>query len=285
MCNVLEVSVSGYRDHYIRQQTQAQPTPHSQRLSTPTLLSLIRIEHAQSKGEYGAYKIWRSLKNKGYSVGKERVRLLMKKHGIRAKHKRKYIVTTDSKHLLPIAPNRLMRDFSANEPNQVWTTDITYIATDEGWMYLSVMLDLFSRRVVGYSMQPHMQSSLVVDALRMAWFARRPQAGLIVHSDRGSQYCGELFQNQLKVYNMQSSMSRKGDCWDNAPTESLWGHLKVGRLYGMRFKTGRDAKDEVMQWLGFYNHSRLHATLGYISPMQFEKNWVSRPPDNQLKAA
>ena len=174
------------------------------------------------------------------------------------------------------------RNFTANAPNQVWTGDITYIATDEGWLYLALVLDLFSRQVVGWSMQPHMQSSLVTDALKMAWFRRHPAPGLIFHSDRGSQYCGHEFQGTLAGYKMKSSMSRKGNCWDNAPTESLWGRLKVGRLYGQRFATRRQAMDEVIDWLTFYNHRRLHSTLGYVSPMQYEKSWDAA---QQLKAA
>ena len=155
----------------------------------------------------------------------------------------------------------------------MWTGDITYIATDEGWLYLAVVLDLFSRQVVGWGMQAHMQSSLVTDALRMAWFRRAPDKGVIFHSDRGSQYCGHEFQSALAGYKMKSSMSRKGDCWDNAPTESFWGRLKVGRLYGRRFVTRRQAMDEVIDWMTFYNHRRIHSTLGYVSPMQFEKSW------------
>lgn len=219
--------------------------------------------------------MWKELLARGIRVGKLRVQKLMQRHGIKARGKRKFVVTTDSKHDLPIAPNLLERNFTAQQPNQVWTTDITYIATDEGWLYLVVMLDLYSRQVVGWSMREHMQASLVVDALRMAYFRRRPEPGLIVHSDRGSQYCGHDFQNALKGYEMHSSMSRKGDCWDNAPTESLWGHLKVARLHGRRFATRRQAMDEVIDWLGFYNSTRLHQTLGYVSPMAFEQRWFA----------
>ena len=216
----------------------------------------------------------------------------MNQHGIKARGKRKFVVTTDSKHNLPIAPNLLNRNFQPDAPDYVWTSDITYIQTDAGWLYLAVVLDLYSRQVVGWSMQPHMQTSLVTDALRMAWFRRRPESGLIFHSDRGSQYCSHAFQNVLTDYGMKSSMpqreaihyatsrmwschSRKGNCWDNAPTESLWGSLEVGRLHGMRFETQRQATDEVIDWLAYYNHRRLHSTLGYISPMQFEKNWLA----------
>ena len=196
----------------------------------------------------------------------------MPAHGIKARGKRKFVVTTDSKHDLPVAPNLLARNFNPKAPDLVWSGDITYIATDEGWLYLAAVLDLFSRQVVGWSMQPHMQAGPVTDALRMAWFRCHPEPGLIFHSDRGSQYCSGMFQDALSSYGMCSSMSRKGHCWDNAPTESLWGSLKVGRLYGRRFATQREAMDEVIDWLTFYNHRRLHSTLGYISPMKFEEN-------------
>ena len=147
--------------------------------------------------------------------------------------------------------------------------------TDEGWLYLVAVIDLFSRQVVGWSMKPHMRRELVIDALRMAWFRRRPEAGAIFHSDRGSQYCSADVQAELAKYGMRSSMSRKGNCWDNAPTESLWGSLKVGRLHGRRFATRREAMDEVVDWLTFYNHRRLHSSLGYVSPMQFERAWLA----------
>ena len=203
---------------------------------------------------------------------------LMQTHGIKARGKRKFVVTTDSAHDLPVAENLLARNFTPEAPDRVWSGDITYIATDKGWLYPAAVIDLFSRQVVGWSMQPHMQphmqTSLVTEALRMAWFRRRPETGLIFHSDRGSQYCSHAFQQTLVEYGMQSSMpqreaihyatsrmwschSRKGNCWDNAPTESLWGSLKVGRLYGMRFETRRQAMDEVIDWLTYYNHRKI----------------------------
>ncbi|SPS02699.1 conserved hypothetical protein [Cupriavidus taiwanensis] len=202
------------------------------------------------------------------------MRKLMVQHGVRARHKRKYIATTNSKHGLPVAPNLLERNFTAPAPNRVWTSDITYVATAYGWLYLAVIIDLFSRQVVGWSMQPHMKAEFVTDALRMAWFRRRPDASVIVHSDRGSRYCGGLFQDTLKAYGMRSSMSRRGDYWD-APTESPWGSLKVARLHSRRFPTRRAAMDEIVDWLGFYNARRLHSTLNYVSPMTFEKNWAA----------
>jgi transposase InsO family protein len=279
LCEVLEVSPSGY--HQRRQRT-AQDKPHRSGVSNDALLAQIKSIHMQVKGEYGWPRMWKQLLTQGVRVGKERVRKLMAQHGIRARHKRKYIATTNSNHDLPVAPNLLERNFAAHAPNQVWTTDITYLATAEGWVYLAVIIDLFSRQVVGWSMQPHMKAGLVTDALRMAWFRRRPDAGVIVHSDRGSQYCSGLFQDALKAYGMRSSMSRRGDCWDNAPTESLWGSLKVARMHGRHFSTRRAAMDEVIDWLGFYNARRLHSTLNYVSPMTFEKNWAA---DKQSEAA
>ncbi|MBI2748387.1 MAG: IS3 family transposase [Burkholderiales bacterium] len=184
-----------------------------------------------------------------------------------------YVVTTDSKHDLPIAPNLLQRNFTASAPNQVWADDITCIATDAGWLYLAFALDMFSRQVVGWSIQPHIQSSLVTDALRMAWFRRSPEAGASFHSDRCSQYCGHEFQSALTGYKMKSSLSRKGDFRDNAHTESFWGRKKVGRLYDRKFKTRRQAMDEVIDWMTFYNHRRIPSTLSYVSPMQVEKSW------------
>ncbi len=271
-CFALGVSPSGYHEH----NKGKQAAKGSRRfISNDALLVHIRAIHAETKGEYGWPRIWKELLARGIRVGKDRVQRLMKLHGIRARGKRKFKATTDSNHCLPVAPDLLGRNFTPEGANRVWTSDITYIATDEGWLYLAAVIDLHSRMVVGWSMQPHMRTELVADALRMAWFRRRPEDGLIFHSDRGSQYCSHAFTSLLKSYGMKSSMSRKGNCWDNAPTESLWGSLKVGRLHGRRFKTRREAMDEVIDWLNFYNHKRLHSTLGYLSPMQFEKTCLA----------
>jgi putative transposase len=272
-CEVLGVSTSGYFEHQRRRAHGRPSQPGSGRVGNEALLAHIRAIQADTKGEYGWPRVWKELLARGIRVGKARVQRIMQAYGIKARGKRKFVLTTDSKHDLAVAPNLLARDFDPGAPDRVWSGDITYIATDEGWLYLAAVIDLFSRQVVGWSMQPHMQASLVTDALRMAWFRRHPEPGLIFHSDRGSQYCSALFQRALSSYGMRSSMSRKGDCWDNAPTESLWGSLKVGRLYGQRFATQREAMDEVIDWLTFYNHRRLHSTLGYISPMKFEDNW------------
>ena len=276
-CEVLDVSPSGYHEHFGRRATPGQ----RQRISNDALLVHIKAIHAETKGEYGWPRIWKELLARGIRVGKERVRKLMSLHGVKARTKRKFKATTDSSHHLPVAPNLLDRQFTVSAPNQVWTSDITYVATDEGWLYLAVVIDLFSRQVVGGSMKPHMKTELVSDALRMAWFRRHPEAGLIFHSDRGSQSCSHEFQAALKAYGMHSSMSRKSNCWDNAPTESLWGSLKGARLHGARFETRRAAMDEIIDWLSFYNHRRLHSTLGYVSPMQFERKWLA----DQLRQA
>ena len=165
----------------------------------------------------------------------------MARHAVKASTKCKFKATTNSAHGLPVAPNLTQRDFSPALPNRVWTIDITYLDTGEGWLYLTVMLDLFSRQVIGWSIQPRMTQRLVVEALRMAWFRRRLEPGLIVHSDCGSQYCSHLFQSTLKAYGIKSSMSRKADCWDNAPTEILWGLLKRACVYDRRFRTLAEA--------------------------------------------
>jgi transposase InsO family protein len=273
-CDVLGVSTSGYFEHWRRKgNTKPSTQQAGKRISNEALLAHVRSIHTEVRQEYGWPRMAKELVCRGICVGKERVRKLMKQHGIKARGKKKFVVTTDSKHNLPIAENLLNRDFTPTAPNQVWTSDITYIDTGEGWLYLAAVIDLFSRQVVGWSMQSHMQTSLVGDALRMAWFRRKPTAGLVFHSDRGSQYCSHDFQQQLKDYGMKSSMSRKGNCWDNAPTESLWGRLKVGRLYGNQYATRREVKDEVIDWLNFYNYKRLHSTLGYVSPMTFEQRW------------
>ena len=228
------------------------------------------------KGAYGWPRIWRELAARGIRAGKERVRRMMKSLGLQARGKRRFKATTNSAHDFPVAPNLLARNFSEDAPNKVWTGDITYIWTDEGWLYLAVVIDLFNRQVVGFAMGERMTRTLVMDALRMAWFRRHPAPGLIFHSDRGSQYASNDYRQLLRSFKMDSSMSRKGDCWDNAVTETLFGSLKVERLHGMRFGTRRQAKDEVMDWIAFYNHRRLHSTLGYASPMAFEQKWLAR---------
>ena len=272
-CRVLGVSVAGYRAHLVRRSSSA-PRRH---LSEEALLVHIKAIHAETRGAYGWPRIWRELAARGVPVGKERVQKLMQLHGIRARGKRRFKVTTDSNHQLPISPNLLKREFTVSEPDKVWVGDITYIATDEGWLFLAVVIDLFSRQVVGWSLRQDMTSNIVIDALRMAWFRRQPgkHAGVVFHSDRGSQYASGAFTDALKEYGITGSMSRRGNCWDNACSETLFGSLKVERLHGQRFVTRRQAKDETIAWLLWYNKARMHSTLAYVSPMQFEKDWLA----------
>jgi putative transposase len=275
-CRVLRVSVSGYPEHLVRRRDILR----RRHLSDEALLVHIRAVYAENRGAYGWPRIWRQLRAQGIGVGKQRVQRLMQQHGIRARGKRRFrIATTDSRHGLPIAPNLLDRNFTVATPNQVWVGDITYIPTDEGWLFLAVVLDLFSRQVVGWSMRADMGRELVIDALDMAWFRRspnskiRPKTELIFHSDQGSQYASYEFNSMLKECGITPSMSRKGNCWDNACSETLFGSLKVERLHGEHFETLRQAKDEALDWLLWYNQTRLHSTLNYVSPTQFEQDW------------
>jgi transposase InsO family protein len=274
-CRVLGVSVSGYHQHLARLRQIAQ----RRHLSDEALLVHISAVYAESRGAYGWPRIWRQLRRQGIRVGKLRVQRLMQQHGIQARGKRRFHVnTTDSQHDLPIAPNRLDRNFTVAAPNQAWVGDFTYIATEEGWLFLAVVIDLFSRKVVGWSMRPDMHRDLVIDALRMAWLGRNPgkQAGLIFHSDRGSQYASEDFRKVLEHCSITPSMSRKGNCWDNACSETLFGSLKVERLHGRRFETIRQAKDEIIAWLLWYNQTRMHSTLNYLSPAEYEQDCKHR---------
>jgi putative transposase len=272
-CRVLRVSVSGYHEHLARRVEMAQ----RRHLSEEALLVHISAVYAENRGAYGWPRIWRQLRAQGIRVGKLRVQRLMQKHGIQARGKRRFrVATTDSRHNLPVAPNVLDRKFIVAAPNQAWVGDVRYIATEEGWVFLAVVIDLFSRKVVGWSMRPDMQRKLVIDALEMAWFERNPgkQTELIFHSDRGSQYASADFREVLQEHRRTPSMSRQGNCWDNACSETLFGSLKVERLHGQRFATIREAKDEVIAWLLWYNRTRMHSTLNYVSPVQFEQDWM-----------
>ena len=271
-CRMLGVSVAGYHEHFFRRLQIAR----RRHLTAEALLVHIRAVYTASRGAYGWPRIWRELHAQGIRVGKQRVQRLMQQHGIRARGKRRFrVATTDSCHSLPIAPNLLSRNFTVAAPNLAWTGDITYIPTEEGWLFLAVVIDLFSRRVVGWSMQPQMRSSLVIDALEMAWLQRSPAKSKerIFHSDRGSQYASYEFSQVLQACGITASMSRKGNCWDNAPSETLFASLKIERLHGERFETLRQAKDETLAWLLWYNQSRMHSTLNYVSPVQFEQQW------------
>jgi transposase InsO family protein len=227
--------------------------------------------HKSSRGTYGSPRILAELKGLGFKCSQKRIERLMKKHGIRAKTRRKFKVTTDSKHDLPVASNVLKRNFSPNRPNAVWGGDITYVWTKEGWLFLAVMIDLWSRQVVGWSMDERMTRELTLNTLKMAINRRNPEEGLLHHTDRGSQYASADYQKLLKAHKMICSMSRRGNCWDNAVVESFFHSLKTEMVYWEEFETREEAQRKIFEWIEvFYNRQRRHSTLGYLSPMNFE---------------
>jgi putative transposase len=269
LCKALGVSESGFKAW------RAGGKPRAKGLSDQQLLGLIRAIHQQYRGAYGSPRMYRELRERGYPVGKTRLECLMREHGIRARHKRRWRATTDSKHGLPVAADLIGRDFAPARPNQSWAADITYLWTDEGWLYLAVVMDLFNREIVGWSLKEQLSADLAIDALTMAWFRRRPEPGLIHHSDRGSQYASAAFQQKLAGYGMRCSMSRKGNCWDNAVAESFFNSLKNERVHGVRYRSRDEARADVFQYIeGFYNRVRRHSTLGQISPEQFIQRWL-----------
>jgi putative transposase len=269
MCALLTVSVNGFRA-WLRG-----GDPKRQRASDAQLVALMRAIDAEVKCAYGSPRMLDELHGRGFRVGKTRVERLMREQGIRARHKRRFKATTDSKHSLPIAPNVLERNFTPAAPSRVWSADLTYIWTDEGWLYLAVVLDLFNREVVGWAIKERMTVDIVTEALTMAWLRRRPEPGLIHHSDRGSQYASDAFQTKLREYGMRCSMSRKGNCWDNAPTESFFNSLKNERVHDQRYRTRQEAIADVFEYIEvFYNRTRRHSTLGSRSPIQFMQDWI-----------
>ncbi len=279
LCPALEVSISGYRAW------KRGGTPERRRLTDSQLVALIRAIHAELKGAYGSPRMVRELRARGFPASKARVERLMRENGIYARHKRRYRVTTDSKHGLPVAENLLDRNFTPTTPGQVWTSDITYLWTDEGWLYLAIVMDLFNREIVGWSLKPRMTADIVTDALTMAWFRKRPAPGLLHHSDRGSQYASHIFQDKLREYGMTCSMSRKGNCWDNAPTESWFNSFKNERVHGVSYATHADMRAASFEYIEvFYNRKRLHSTLGYRSPVQFLAHWISQQDQEKLVA-
>ena len=239
------------------------------------LLSIVRQINSETRGAYGSRRTSKRLRSHGHDVGRYRSRSLMKKAGVSAKHRKKFRITTDSKHNLPVAPNLLNRNFQVDMPDTVWCSDITYLWTMEGWLYLAVIIDLYSRKVVGWAMSSSMKASLVTDALSMAYWRRKPGKGLIHHSDRGSQYAGSDYQKLLGIYGMICSMSRKGDCWDNAVAESFFHSLKTEWTADVIYRTRNDARGDVIQYIEmFYNSNRLHSYLEYKNPNDFEKNFI-----------
>ena len=266
MCRVLRASRPGYYEW--RKGRVPQRVIRQQQL-----LAEIKKIHAESRGNYGSPRITKELRNDGIVVNKKTVAELMRKNGIQAKHRKKFKATTNSNHNLPVAKNRLKRDFKASKPNQTWVSDITYIRTDEGWLYFAAFIDLFSRKVVGWSMSERMTADLVVDAFRMGLFRQKRKAPRLVHSDRGSQYASEAFRKELKAHRCKQSMSRKGDCWDNAVAESFFGTLKTELVHHEKYKTREQARLNIFDYIEmFYNRRRLHSYLNYVSPEDFEKS-------------
>ena len=225
----------------------------------------------EGRGNYGTRRLKRRLANLGYTVSRRRIGRLLKRAGLICKTKRKFRVTTDSKHQQPIAPNRLERQFNVEKPDQYFVGDITYIETQEGWLYLAVVIDLYSRQVVGWSMDKHMKAKLVNDALLMAIWKRKPGKELIWHTDRGSQYASDSHRKILKQHGILQSMSRKGNCWDNAVSESFCHTLKTELVHHCNFKTREEAKHDIFEYIEvFYNRIRLHSANDYLSPVDYE---------------
>ena len=265
MCDVLEVSPAGYYAWRSR--------PESQRSSdNRDLLKDIQRVHRDNHGRYGSPRVHEELKAQGRGASRGRIERLMRHHGIRAIMARpRRAGTTDSRHDLPIAPNLLDRNFVADAPNRIWLADITYVETDQGWLYLAAILDLYSRRIVGWAMSDHLRADLPLAALRMAISAQRPGAGLIHHSDRGVQYASSEYRNALQSAGFSASMSRKGDCYDNAPMESFFHTLKTELVHHTQYATRAEATRDIFAYIeGFYNRTRRHSAIGYISPAEME---------------
>ena len=264
MCRALEVSAAGYYAWRSR--------PESARSgSARTVLSAIRVIHRESRETYGSPRIWDALLKQGHRIGEHRVARLMRQDGILAKTVKKWRATTQSQHRFPVAANTLDRQFTVTQPNRVWAGDLTYVWTTEGWLYLAVILDLYSRRVIGWAMGHRLTVDLAERALTMALVNRTLRAGLLHHSDRGSQYAATSYQQLLAARGVTASMSRKGNCWDNACIESFFGTLKRELVYHRHYATREEATQDIFEYIEvFYNRQRRHSTLGYHSPAEFE---------------
>ena len=276
LCRTLLVSASGFYAWCRR--------GLSQRVREDAALKVeIRAAHAASGKTYGSPRVHEELKTDGQHVGRKRVARLMREEGLEGQRKRRFRVTTDSRHSYPVAPNALNRDFTASAPNKVWVTDITYVWTREGWIYLAAILDLFSRRVVGWSADSYIDRTLALDALGMALRTRNPEAGLIHHSDRGIQYASGDYQKLLSEHGITCSMSRKGDCWDNAVAESFFSTLKAELVYRTDFVSRSQAFSLLFEYIeAFYNGRRRHSAIGYVSPVEHEaaaarRNYAAGP--------
>jgi len=274
LCQALDVSPSGYYAWLSR--------PDSPRKRQEARLEIeIKAAHKRTRETYGPERLQAELADHGVQVGVHRIKRIRRKLGLRCKQKRKFKATTNSNHSLPVAENLLDQKFVASAPNRVWVTDITYVPTTEGWLYLAGHKDLFTGQVVGYAMSHRMTKSLVSQSLFRAVTSKRPPAGLIHHSDRGRQYCATEYQGFLKRFKMKASMSRRGNCYDNAPIESFWGALKNELIHHRRYTSRKEAIEEITEYIEiFYNRQRRQERLGYLSPAAFEKNYYK-----ELRAA
>lgn len=264
MCRILALSPSGYYAWVAR--------PESRRAAeNRRLVAEIRVIHAESRGTYGSPRVHATLQAQGQRVGPHRVARLMRADRIRAKTVKKWRGTTDSAHPYPVVPNTLNRQFAVAKPNRVWAGDITYVWTAEGWLYLAVVLDLYSRRVIAWGMGSRLTQELAAAALTMAVAHRRPAHGVVHHTDRGSQYAATRYRELLAGHGLTASMSRRGNCWDNAVVESFFHTLKTEHVHHQRYRTREEARQDIFEWIEvFYNRVRRHSTLGYRSPAEFE---------------
>ena len=264
MCRLLDVSRTGYSQWRLR-------PPSERALSNAGLDARVAAIHAGSRRSYGRPRIVRDLNDQGIQVGHERVRRSLTRQGLRPVYKRPYRVTTDSAHIKPIAPNVLDRRVDGWKVNQAWVADITYIATGEGWLYLACVMDLGSRKIVGWSMRERINADLVCKALTSACWRRKPAVGLVMHTDRGSQYASNDFRRLIKNYRMVQSMSRRANCWDNAAMESFFKTLKVERVHQLRYETRAAARLDIVDWIeGFYNHRGIHSSIGFRNAVDAE---------------
>lgn len=268
-CRVLAVSRAGYYQHLQRGPSEAD------RVATVQ----IKTAFAAGHHSYGSRRLCQALRAQGVPLGRYRVRRLMREAALRPVWKRKFVHTTDSKHALPVADNVLDRQFDATAPNRAWVSDITYVRTGQGWLYLAAVMDLFSRKIVGWAMAPAMPTELVASALRMALQQRRPLPGLLLHSDRGSQYASRDYQALLEQHGIVCSMSRKGNCWDNAVMERFFLNLKMERVWQRTYTNHDEAQRDITNYIvSFYNCTRLHSTLGYLPPAAYERKMAATLP-------